>query len=169
MALTRYSTKEQLDANLEKITLKLSDAAKEDRIDQADKHIKSKLSKLVDFTIIDALATVPDWLNMLSQYLSCVFAIARVYGAKREAKNVSDLSFWWDMFTELLKECMMGEVDFGDAATGTTDFTWDARRHVKPMFGTGTPPDDYDEDNYGEYIDLEDLQDDREYDSTGDA
>lgn len=169
MALTRYSTKEQLDANLVKITLKLTDAQKENRIDQADKHIKSKLSKLVDFTVIDAMATVPDWLNMLSQYLSCVFAIAAVYGAKRDAAEVTDLKFWLDMFNELLMEALSGEVDFGTASTGTSTFNWDARRQVKPMFGPGTPPKAYDENNYGEYIDLEDLQDDREYDNTGDA
>ena len=66
--------------------------------DEADKHIRSKLSHLVDFAVIDALAAVPDWLNMLSQYLSCVFAIARVYGAKRDAAEVTDLKFWQDMF-----------------------------------------------------------------------
>ena len=167
MALTRYSTKEQLDENLVKITSKLSDADKEDRIDQADKHIKSKLSKLVDFTVIDALATVPDWLNMLSQYLSCVFACASVYGAKREAAEVTDLKFWQNMFDELLAECQSGEIDFGSAAT-TGIFTWDSRRNVKPAFGPALTPT-RDMNDYGEYKDLEDLQDDREYDNTGEA
>jgi len=168
MALTRYSTKEQLDANLNKISLKLTDAEKEDRIDQADKFIKSKLSKLVDFDVIDALAAVPDWLNCLSQYKSCEFAIARVYGAKRDAAEVSDLKYWSDLFMELLTECQNNEIDFGTAASGTATFEWDARRHVKPAFGTTTTPKE-DEDNYGEYVDLDDLQDDREYDNTGDA
>ena len=168
MALTRYSTKEQLDKNLVKITTNLSDADKEDRIDQADKFIKSKLAKLVDFTVIDAMATVPDWLNCLSQYKSCEFAIASVYGAKRDAAEVSDLKYWADLFMELLEECQSGEIDFGTAASGIDKFTWDARRNTKPMFGTGTQPKE-NEDNYGEYVDLEDLQEDRPYDNTGDA
>lgn len=166
MALTRYSTKEQLDENLEKITSKLTDADKEDRIDQADKFIKAKLSKLVDFDVIDALAAVPDWLNCLSQYKSCELSIAKVYGAKRAAADVSDLKYWADLFMELLGECQNGEIDFGTAATGNNTFTWDGRRHVRPMFGSGTTPKE-NEDNYGEYVDLEDLQDDREYDNTG--
>ena len=168
MALIRYSTKEQLDANLEKITLKLIDAQKEERIDQADKFIKGKLVKIVDFIVIDAMVTVPDWLNCLSQYLSCVLAIAKVYGAKRDAADVTDLKFWDDRFRELLTECQNNEIDFGMAASGAGNFTWDARRHVKPMFGPATTPKE-NEDNYGEYVDLEDLQDDREYDNTGDV
>jgi len=169
MALTRYSTADQLDANLEKITTKLTPAQKNDRIDQADKFIKGKLAKLVDFDVIDAMATVPDWLNCMSQYLSCVLAIAKVYGAKRDAAEVTDLKFWDDRFKEMLQECLSGEIDFSTAASGTGTFEWDARREVKPAFGPGTPPDAYNEDNYGEYIDLEDLQDDRPYDNTGNA
>ena len=68
----------------------------------------------------------------------------------------------------LLDECLAGEVDFGSAATGVTTFTWDARRHVKPMFGPAYNPEE-DSSDYGEYKNLEDLQDDREYDNTGDA
>lgn len=169
MALTRYSTVEELTNNLPKITQEYTPVQKRDKIDQADKFIKGKLGKLVDFDIIDALSTVPDWLNCLSQYLSCVLSIAAIYGAKRDAAEVTDLKFWDDRFRELLMECLSGEIDFGTAALGTGTFTWDARRHVKPMFGSGTPPDAYNEDNYGEYVDLEDLQDDREYDNTGDA
>jgi hypothetical protein len=168
MALTRYSTAAQAKSNNSHLSPKLSDANIEDRIDQADKHIKSKLSHLVDFDVIDAMATVPNWLNMLSQYLSMVFCIARLYGAKRDISEVSDLKWWQDMYEELLEECMKGEIDFGTAATGTDSFTWDARRNVKPAFGPAYNPDE-NNDDYGEYKDLEDLQDDREYDSTGDA
>jgi hypothetical protein len=169
MAFTRYSTAAQVKANNNQIERKMTiDADIEDRIDQADKHIKSKLSNLVDFTVIDAMAIVPDWLNMLSQYLSMVFCLAFVYGAKRDVAEVSDLKFWQDMFNELLTECLEGEIDFGDAALGGVNFTWDSRRHVKPMFGPAYNPDS-DSDDYGEYKDLEDLQDDREYDNTGNA
>ena len=58
----------------------------------------------------------------------------------------------------LLKECFKGEIDFGDAAI-TANLQWDSRRHVAPTFWL---------DAYGEYKNLEDLQDDREYDDTGD-
>ena len=161
MALIRYSTADQLDANLEKITIKLTLIQKNDRIDQADKFIHSKLAKLVDFAIIDALADVPDWLNCLSQYKAAELAIAKVYGAKRDIAEISDLKYWADLFMELLKECLDGDIDFGDAVVGSgiKDFQWDARRHVKPALGTG---------EYGEYENLEDLQDEREYDDTGD-
>lgn len=170
MALTRYSTAAQVKANNNKIELELTlDSQIEDRIDQGDKYIKSKLANLVDFTIIDALVTVPNWLNCLSQYMAMDLCLSRVYGAKRDAAEVSDIVYWQDKFDELLKECLAGEIDFGTAATGTSTFEWDARRHVRPMLGTGTTPDAYKEDNYGEYVELEDLQDDREYDNTGDA
>ena len=170
MALTRYSTAAQVKANNNKIQLELTlDSQIEDRIDQGDKFIKSKLAKMVDFDTIDALAAVPNWLNCLSQYMAMDLCLSRVYGAKRDADEVSDIVYWQDKFNELLQECLDGEVDFGTAATGADTFTWDARRHVKPAFGPGTPPDAYNEDNYGEYEDLEDLQADREYDNTGDA
>lgn len=168
MALTRYSTAAQVKANNNQIERKLTlDSQIEDRIDQGDKYIKSKLANLVDFTIIDALATVPDWLNCLSQYMAMDLCLSRVYGAKRDAADVSDIVYWQDKFNELLKECQDGDIDFGTAVVSST-FTWDARRQVKPAFGPGYEPDE-DMDDYGEYKNLEDLQDDREYDNTGDA
>ena len=160
MALTRYSTAAQVKANNNKIQLELTvDAQIEDRIDQGDKFIKTKLANMVDFTVIDAMATVPDWLNCLSQYMAMDLCLSRVYGAKRDAAQVSDIVYWQDKFKELLEECFNGEIDFGDAAV-TSLFTWDSRRHVAPALGLG---------DYGEYKELEDLQDDREYDNTGDA
>ena len=169
MALTRYSTAAQDKANNNKIQLELTiDSQIEDRIDQGDKFIKSKLSNLVDFTVIGAMATVPDWLNCLSQYIAMDLCLSRVYGAKRDAAQVSDIVYWQDKFNELLMECQNGEIDFGTAASGNSTFTWDSRRHVKPMFGPAYNPEEQSSDN-GEYKNLEDLQDDREYDNTGSA
>jgi hypothetical protein len=166
MALTRYSTAAQVKANNDKIQLELTvDAQIEDRIHQIDKFIRGKLAKFVDFTVIDAMATVPDWLNSLSQYGSMYLCLVRIYGAKRDADQVSDVKWWQDLFNELLQECLNGEIDFGTAGIGA-DFQWDSRRRVAPMFGPAYNPTE-DSSDYGEYKELEDLQDDREYDNTG--
>lgn len=169
MALTRYSTAAQVKNNNGQIERKLTlDSQIEDRIDQGDKFIRTKLSHMVDFDVIDAMATVPDWLNCLSQYMAMDLCLSFIYGAKRDANQVSDIVYWQDKFNELLTECQNGDIDFGTGSTGTDTFTWDARRHVKPMLGPAKTPTESGND-YGEYIDLDDLQDDREYDTTGGA
>jgi hypothetical protein len=153
MALTLYATAAEIKTKIKDVGNQLTDAEIEFYIDEAeDNFIKVDLAVVIDFVLVDALATVPGWLNRLCICKTCVLILVYLYGAKRRVKDVDDIKWFEDCYQKLIDDILAGEVDVGAVAITASRFQWDSREDVKPAFGL---------DDYGEFKNLEDMQDDR--------
>jgi len=150
-----YSTVTELRNNAKLVTIDLMDDTKvTDRIIQADKYIKSRLTGIIDFSLI---ITTPDYINLLSQYKTAELCFIYLYGAKREAKNVNDVEYWRQNFEDLINSIIEGEVKLIDGSGNNIQDDTNlinniSRPDIKPAFGLG---------DYGEFLDIEELQDKR--------
>jgi hypothetical protein len=150
--MARGSSVAQLRSNVPIIDITvLADASVEDRIDEADKFIESKLSKIIDFdevTYADG-TTTPEYINLLSQYKTAELSLVAVYGLKRDVDGQVDIEYWKKAFMELLMEIMNGEIDITDEAIGSIAFTNNVREDVPPALGMGEQGGFIDEDDLG--------------------
>jgi hypothetical protein len=155
-----YSTIAELRANIKTITVaRYGDADVTARIAQADKRIESNLSRVINFSLLDGNNT-PYYINLLSQYKTAELCLVFLYGAKRSIEEVSDIQYWQNEYTTLLDRVIGGEIDIVDSsgdsiAVGTDVFENVAKPDIEPAMGQG---------EYGEFLTIEELQDERPID-----
>jgi len=116
----------------------ISDADVTDRIDEADNFIITKLSSIVDFTlVIDTPAGCPIYINKLSQFKTAELCLVAKYGAKRQVDEQSDRQYWAGCFTELLDEIIAGHINLGAPGIATGTFVNDVKKDIPPALGMG--------------------------------
>lgn len=147
--MARLSSVDQMRANVPQITLAVMPIVDvEARIDEADKLIENKLSKIVDFSLVVYAdgTTTPEFVNLLSQYKSAELCLVAKYGAKRRVDEQSDITYWAKAYMELLTEIQEGDIDLGVVAVGSPDFQNNVRKDVPPAVGMGEQGGFIDED-----------------------
>ena len=161
MAFSGYSTVQQLRNNVAKAQSisAISNPNVEDRITEADKMVKTKLSKAIDFALVPADSsdpTFPNFLNKLSQFKAAELVLVRLYGAKRNVADITDITYWKEEYNELLQEIFNGDIDLvlegGGAIGGTTDTLQVGKVGIRPALGMG---------EYGGFVSKEGLEEDR--------
>ena len=160
-----YSTETELKSNVKAIEASITAASISafctERIALADRIVLVDLSGYVTMTGADN--TVPV-VNLLGQYKAAELAHVRLGSVKRNDGDSKDAEYWHDMYESLLSRVKSGNVIVYTAAgvsisTSKNRFSISSRSEVKPGFGYG---------KYGEWIDDEDLSDQREeIDDTG--
>lgn len=160
-----YSTSTQLKANVKAIEASITatnvDAFCTERIAFADQIVLVDLTGYVTMTGVDN--TVPV-VNLLGQYKAAEMSHVRLGSVKRNEGDSKDAEYWHDLYEALLARVKSGNVIVYTAAgvnisTSKNKFSVSTRADVTPGFGYG---------KYGEWIDDEDLSDQREeIDDTG--
>jgi hypothetical protein len=154
-----YSTETQVRAWLSTLSTDNppTTAVIDDRIDLGDKEIKQILGNTVNFTAIDADiaggGSVPDWLNLLSQYKGGELTLVYYYGATRDVDTPNDIVYLQDKFNDMVMDIKDGKIGVGDYGTGAAKFENNYKNNVRPALGT---------DKYGEFQTEADLESSRE-------
>lgn len=159
-----YSTVAELRAVLKQITSALiGDPVITDRIEDADFEVKTDLAGVIDFSVVPADSTDPNFpifINLLSKWKTCELVLVYSYSAKRETTQVDDVTYWKNKYDELIKKIRDGMIPLelvdGTSIAGTfsqTNTFTNKRKGVKPYFGTG---------DYGKYQDNDDKKIDPE-------
>ncbi len=162
-----YSTKEQLRANVPKLSAAAYvDASVDVKIAQADKIIAQDLANIIDFSLvpnITASPATPDFINLLSQYKTAEMSLTAKFGIKREITEVSDIQYWQKMYSNpnpgagetlgLLEKIKSGaiELELSDGTaigTGVGTFTRDSKDGIEPALGQA---------KYGEFANNREL------------
>lgn len=134
-----YSSVAQLRANCPILTVAvISDVDVTSRIDEADNFIETKLSKVIDFSlVVDTPAGCPIYINKLSQFKTAELCFVAKYGAKRSVEEQTDRQYWAKCFDELLKEIIDGDIDLGLPGVATGSFVYDVKKDIPPALGMG--------------------------------
>jgi hypothetical protein len=157
-----YSTVAELRANLPTILSTVYDDTKVGtRITQADINVIVDLSGVVDFDAVDALATVPNVINLLSQYKTAEKVIYANYGLKITTSEIPDIEYWRAQYNTLIDKVIAGEinildVDGNSVMAGISSFSNYAKNNIRPALGN---------DKYGEFISKGDLESERPYET----
>ena len=150
-----YSTETELRNNLSVATAdRIASIVVTTRIAQADLRIKADLSKIIDF---DEIGTTPTFINLLSQYKTAELCLVYAYGTKRKADEQTDIDYWKKEYNNLIDMINNDEVELVDGdgtsiSTGHQTFTNTAKNNIEPALGI---------DKYGDFIDKDDLEDER--------
>ena len=115
----------------------MADLRVTDKIAQAEDIIKSDLSGVLDFDLIDAAVTVPDYIRMLSQYKTAEMCLVSTFGAKRMIEEQSDRQYWERMYKNLKENVLAGNVPLGAFGLAGGAFQNNVRENITPALGTG--------------------------------
>ena len=110
-----YCTAQEVRDTNDKIrlTADISDAIINGRIVLADKIVVSDLSRLYTEAELDAMTSTT--LNLLSLYKSAELTLVKLFGAKRQADEVSDIQYWQTKYDRLLAAVLIRKVLLDDA------------------------------------------------------
>lgn len=151
----KYSTVTQLRDNVPRIEVATFDDNQViRRIAQADTTLEVDLSGVVDFTdmpLIGDVPATPDYINKLSQYKTAELSLIALFSAKRMVMEPADWQYWKEMYDNLLKKIISGEISVGEALATSTFGTDNFPRHdVEPALGQG---------KRGEFANEDDVED----------
>ena len=136
--MANYSTIPEFRSNVGRIPIAvMADVEVTDKIAQAEDIIKSDLSGVIDFVVVDAAVTVPNYIRMLSQYKVAEMCIVSTFGAKRMVEDQSDRQYWERMYKELKKSVLAGNVPLGAFGLAGGTFQNNVREKITPALGTG--------------------------------
>jgi hypothetical protein len=130
-------------------TQRLTDTVIDQRIAQADEIIKVDLSNSLDFDVIDAAATVPSFVNLLSEYKSCELVLFYLNGVNRGDSLPGDIEYFMKMYNSLVNDIKDGKTDTGDYGTSVSVYEYNYKNDVRPPLGT---------DKYGEFETENDME-----------
>ena len=113
-----FCTIEQVRNSSDKIldVVDVPDETIEGRIEHAEKIIIVNLSRLKSSAELRVLGASSTVLNLLAIYKSVELVLTKLYGAARQADQVSDIDYWKKKYNELLGSVLAGDVflDEGD-------------------------------------------------------
>ena len=141
-----YSSVAQLRMNLMKVSAnQLDDPMIIDRIDHADDDIQMDIGKYIDFSLLPtggyADSNFPTFVNHLSQYKTCEHVLAKLFGAKRQADEVSDIQYWTKQYNDLLDKILMNRIPItlkDGTNLGLGQFrSKTGKQNVNPALGNG--------------------------------
>lgn len=166
-----YSTAAQLQSNVKVLASTYSGGNLTTNTDEAiataDKRVETDLSRDVDFDLVPAIGSdpdTPDFINLLSQYWAAHIALVRMSGISRQTKSLgADADYWLTEYEKLLAKVKDGLIDLElsdgtDIGTSVTKFENTAQPDTEPRMGYG---------KYGEFLDKDDLADQRETETGG--
>jgi len=105
------------------------------RIAEADKIIIVDLSSLYSQSQLEDLGSANLTLNLLSVYKSVELTLSKLYGAARQADEISDIDYWRKMYDALLKKIMNGEISLTGGTTVPVDIpVMTPSRYRKKLF-----------------------------------
>lgn len=107
-----YCTASQVRASNTKLSSSddISDAEIEDRIAEADATIIVDLSGMLTEAEITSLGATNKVINLLSRWKSVELSLSYLYGAARQADQVSDVDYWRKKYDNLLARIISGEI-----------------------------------------------------------
>jgi len=88
----------------------MSDSDIENRIAEADDTIYVDLSSLFTEAELAALGSSNKALNLLSTWKSVELCLSRLFGAARQADQVSDVDYWRKKYDGLIGRILSGEI-----------------------------------------------------------
>jgi hypothetical protein len=133
-------------------TTRLPDATITQRIAQGDEILIVDLGNLIDFTAVDAAASTPPFINLLSEYKGAELTLVYLNGVNRGLEEAGDIKYFRDLYNGMVEKIRAGEIDTGDYTTGTNTFSNDYKTNVRPALGT---------DKYGQFETETDLENSR--------
>jgi hypothetical protein len=133
----------------------IADAVVTSVISQAEAIIKTDFSGLINFTTVDALATTPYFINLLSRYKTCEKGLVRIYGFKRTTQQITDIDYWKKEYDDLKDAINSGSISIVDISgnsltSSTATFSNVAKSTSYPAFGV---------DDRGEFVKKADIAD----------
>jgi len=151
-----YSTVAQVRKNSPKIDVSaLTDLDVTAFITEADAQIVADFVEWISFTSVPELSTdtnFPKVVNILSQYQAAILCLVNLFGAKREAEEVSDIQRFEgiiDGWRQRFREGFVLQLPDGTSlAAGTAEYTQSSRKGIRPALGS---------DELGEYETEEEL------------
>jgi hypothetical protein len=141
-----YCTAQEVRDTNDKIrlTADISDAVIEGRITLADKMVVSDLSRIYTEAELDAMTSTT--LNLLSLYKSAELTLVKLFGAKRQADEVSDIQYWQTKYDRLLADVLSRKVLLDDAPINYPVVTPTARIKIFPRKGLPGIEEGYEDD-----------------------
>ena len=159
-----FSTEAQLTNNVKAIAQALNNDATKitafatERIALADKKVTVDLLGYVDVSGITDDSVLP--VNLLSQCKAAELSHVRLGSVKRNKGASSDAEYWQGCYNDLLEKILKGKVPVEDGSGN--DLTTRKGRFAAPRRGNGDIKPIFGYGEYGQYVDEDQLEDDRD-------
>ena len=114
-----YCTVAQVRASNKKLTneTEILTADIEDRIAESEDVVEIDLSPLMTEAEISALGSSAKVINLMTLYKTIEKCLVYYYGATRNIKDISDIQYYQDMYNDLLKKVLNGEIKIEESGT----------------------------------------------------
>jgi len=148
-----YSTVAQARSNSSKIT---TDAMTNDEvtamIEEADARVQEEFGKWLDFSDVGTYpgTDFPKLINMLSQYMTAILCLQHIFGAVRQAEEVSDIQWFEKELDRWRTKFENGDIPDGLGTVSTNEYEQTKRVGVRPALGG---------DELGEFADDDEMED----------